>query len=173
MPSRTSTFSIQDHLLSIRSSSTCLLGRPLLPVTTILPSIYRSVTCFSRQFPRKMWPIQLAFHLRALRRIFFSSSTLCNTSSFFTQSVQMISAILLQHYILKLSRNSGLLFEVSKLQHHTKLYSKCSTLLVSSSNLSPICWRKEFSACLMLLVPWKSWISFHVSGRKKILTKTN
>jgi hypothetical protein len=33
----------------------------------------------------------------------------------------------------------------SKFQHHTRLYSKCSTLLVSSLSLSPICWWKEHS----------------------------
>ena len=160
MQSSTSTLNIQYHLLSLRSSGSCLLGLPLLPVTSILPSIFRSVTCFRRQFPRKMWPIQLAFHLRVVRRIFLSSSTLYNTrtSSFFTRSVQMTCAILLQHHISKLPSYSGLLFEVSKLQHHTELYTKCSILLVSSSNLSPICWRKKSSACLMLLVPWKAWI---------------
>jgi hypothetical protein len=35
---------------------------------------------------------------------------------------------------------SDLLSEASNLQYHTKLYSECSTLLVSSLNLSPICW---------------------------------
>jgi len=33
--------------------------------------------------------------------------------------------------------------EVSKFHHHTKLRSKCSTLLVSCSNLRPICWWKN------------------------------
>jgi len=47
---------------------------------------------------------------------------------------------------------SDLLFEVSEFQHHTQLCSKCSALLVSSLNLSPICWWKEI-LCWMLLLP--------------------
>jgi hypothetical protein len=35
---------------------------------------------------------------------------------------------------------------VSTFQNHTKLCSKCSTLLVSSLNLSPVCWWKDFSS---------------------------
>ena len=35
---------------------------------------------------------------------------------------------------------SDLLPEASTFQHHTKPCSKCSILLVSSSNLSPVCW---------------------------------
>ena len=42
--------------------------------------------------------------------------------------------------------------------HHTMLSSKCSILLVSSLNLSPICWRKESSSCWMLLLSWQSCI---------------
>jgi len=36
-----------------------------------------------------------------------------------------------------------MLFEVSKFQQHTKLLSACSTLLVSSSNMSLSYWCKE------------------------------
>jgi hypothetical protein len=57
-----------------------------------------------RQFLRKIWPIQFAFLLFTVCRRFLSSLTLlCNTSSFLTWSVQLIS-ILLQHQISKLSR---------------------------------------------------------------------
>ena len=45
----------------LRSSSTCLRLLPSLPVTSILPSIFPSITCFRRQFLRKVWPIQLTF----------------------------------------------------------------------------------------------------------------
>jgi hypothetical protein len=34
---------------------------PCLPVTSILPSIFLSITCFSRQFLRKMWPTFSSF----------------------------------------------------------------------------------------------------------------
>jgi len=49
---------------------------------------------------------------------------------------------------------------VSKFQHHTKLCAECSTVLVSSLILSPICSWKE-SSCWMLLLLWQSW-KFHV-----------
>jgi hypothetical protein len=51
-----------------------------------------------------MWPIQLVFRFLISCRIFLCSLTLSNTSSFFTWSVQLISSILLQHHISKLSR---------------------------------------------------------------------
>ena len=43
---------------------------------------------------------------------------------------------------------SDVLIEVSMFQHHTKLCSQCSTLLVSYLNLSLICWAK--TACILL-----------------------
>ena len=36
---------------------------PGLPITSILPFTSPSITCFTMQFQRKMWPIQLAFLL--------------------------------------------------------------------------------------------------------------
>jgi len=43
-------------------------------------------------------------HITRYDRIFLCSSTLSNTSSFLTRSVQLIFSILLQHHILKLPR---------------------------------------------------------------------
>ena len=81
--------------------------------------------------------IQLAFLLFFIVcRIFLSSFTLFNTSSFLMQSFQLIFTTLLQHHVSKVSRYWWLLSEVSRLQHHTVLYSKCSTSLVSSLNWS-------------------------------------
>jgi hypothetical protein len=77
-----------------------------------------------------MWPIHLAFSLFILLNI-FHVLTLCNTASFLTRSVQLIS-IFVQHHILKLSRYFWYTFRVSRFQHHTMLCFKCSTLLVSS-----------------------------------------
>jgi len=54
-----------------------------------------------------MWPIQLAFLLHTVPRIFLSSWTPCNTSTLFTRSVQLNFSIFLQHYISKLSRYFG------------------------------------------------------------------
>ena len=47
--------------LFLWSSSSCLHLIPCPPTTSMLPSIFPSVTCFRRQFLQKMWPIQLAF----------------------------------------------------------------------------------------------------------------
>jgi hypothetical protein len=47
--------------MSLRSSSNFLRLLPSLLVTSICPFIFPSITCFRRQFLRKMWPIQLAF----------------------------------------------------------------------------------------------------------------
>ena len=102
--SRASSFKWQYPLLSLRSSSSFLRLLPRLLVTFISPFIYPSITCFRRQFLRKMWPIQLAYRFLISCRIFLCSLTLSNTSSFLTWSVQLIFSILLQHYISKLSR---------------------------------------------------------------------
>jgi hypothetical protein len=59
--SRASSFKWEYPLLSLRSSSSLLRLLPLLLITSISPFIFPSITCFRRQFLRKMWPIQLAF----------------------------------------------------------------------------------------------------------------
>jgi len=80
----------------------CLRLLPRLPVTSILPPICPSITCFRRQFLSKMWPSQLSIHLFVVCRICLTSSPLCNTTSFLTRLAELIS--ILQHYISKLSR---------------------------------------------------------------------
>jgi len=89
-----SSFNLQYLLVSWRSSSSysrLLLLR--LSTTSILASIFTSITRFKRQFLRKMWPFQLSFLLFIVCRIFLSSLTLRNTSSFLTRSVQLICYI--------------------------------------------------------------------------------
>jgi hypothetical protein len=71
--------------------------------------------------------------------------TLCNISSFLTRSVQLIFFILFHHRISELSRYSWPTFRSVQVTAPTKLRSKCSSLLVSSLNLSIICWWKESS----------------------------
>ena len=61
--SRASSFNCEYPLLSLRSSSSFLCFLPWLPVTSIPPFIFPSITRRRRQFLRKMWPIQLAFRL--------------------------------------------------------------------------------------------------------------
>ena len=74
--SRASSFKWQYPLLSLRSSSSFLRLLPRLLVTSISLFIFPSITCFRRQFLRKMWPIQLAFRFLISCRIFFCSLTL-------------------------------------------------------------------------------------------------
>jgi len=102
--SRASSFKWEYPRLSLRSSSSFLRLRPCLPVTSIPPCIFPSITRCRRQFLCKMWPIQFAFRLRISCRIFLCSLTLSNTSSFLTWSVQLIFSILLRYHISKLSR---------------------------------------------------------------------
>jgi len=76
-----SSFNSQYLLFSLRSSSSWLCLLPCLFVTSILPSVFPLLTCFRRQFLCKiwkMWPIQSAFLLFTVCRIFFSTLTLCN-----------------------------------------------------------------------------------------------
>jgi len=102
--SRASSFKWEHPLLSSRSSNSFVRLLPCLPVTSIHPCIFPSITRCRRQFLHKMWPIQFAFRLCISCRIFLCSLTLSNTSSFLTWSVQLIFSILLQHHISKLSR---------------------------------------------------------------------
>ena len=101
---RASSFKCEYPLLSLRSSSSFLRFLPRLPVTSIPPFIFPSITRCWRQFLRKMWPIQLAFRFVISCGVFLCSLTFSNTSSFLTWSVQLIFSILLQHHISKLSR---------------------------------------------------------------------
>ena len=87
--SRASSFKREYLLLSLRSSSSFLRLPPHLLVTSISPFIFPSITCFRRQFLRKMWPIQLAFRFLISCRTFLCSLTLSNTSLFLTWSVQL------------------------------------------------------------------------------------
>ena len=68
--SRASSFNSQYPLLSLRSSSNLVRLIPCFLVTSIWPFIFPSITCFRRQFLRKMWPIQLAFRFIISCRIF-------------------------------------------------------------------------------------------------------
>jgi len=54
--SRASSFKWKYPLLSLRSSNSFLRLLPCLPVTSIPPCIFPSVTRCRRQFLRKMWP---------------------------------------------------------------------------------------------------------------------
>jgi len=82
--SGTSSFNWECPLLFLRSSNSFLRLLPRLLLTSISPFIFPSITCFRRQFLRKIWPIQLSFRFLISCTIFLSSLTLNNASSFHT-----------------------------------------------------------------------------------------
>ena len=82
--SRASSFKLEYPLPFLRSSSRVLRLFPCLLATSIFPFIFPSITCFRRQFLRKMWPIQLSFRFLISCRMFLCSLTLSNTSLFLT-----------------------------------------------------------------------------------------
>jgi hypothetical protein len=128
--SRASSFKREYPLLSLRPSSSFLRLLPCLPVTSTPPCIFPSVTRCRRQFLRKIWPTQLAFHLLISCKIFICAVTLSSTSSFLTWSLELIfSRTTFQNFPVV----SDLVPDVFKFKHHIKLCSKCSTSLVSSS----------------------------------------
>ena len=86
--SRASSFKWEYPLLSLSSSSSFLRLLPRLLITSISRFIFPSITCFRRQFLRKMWPIQLTFRFLISCRIFLYSLTLSNTSSVFNLHYQ-------------------------------------------------------------------------------------
>jgi hypothetical protein len=69
VPDGVSSFDLQHPLVSLRSTSSCLLLLPRLRITHILPSIFPATTCLRRVFLRKMWPMQLAFTLFIVRAV--------------------------------------------------------------------------------------------------------
>jgi hypothetical protein len=87
--SSSSFFNIQWPIVCLTLSSSCLCLLFYLPVTSILSSIFTSVTCFLNWFLRKMWPTDLGFVLCTVLhctvgKILFYFSTVCNRLLRFT-----------------------------------------------------------------------------------------
>jgi hypothetical protein len=97
-----SVYSILFFLMTIQWLLTSSSSFPLHVYSSLCIS---SITCCTRQFVRKMWPIQLALLLLNLCRIFFSSLTICNTLSCLIGTVHLIFSVLHQYHILRLLRN--------------------------------------------------------------------
>jgi hypothetical protein len=129
--SSASSVNLQYPVVSWRTSNSCLHILQLLTVTSNFLSVFPSIQCYRRQFPRNTWPIHTSFIHYTICRIILSSLSLPNIFSFLTRTVQMIFRSLLQPQFKNISRNSNLFSEVSKLQHHTNLRSKCSVFPVS------------------------------------------
>jgi len=118
-------------LFPLRSFGCCQPLQPRIPVTSILPSIFPSKTCFRRQFLQKMWPV-LQSSLFLLYVEYSSPLWLFVTPlhvlhdwyswspSFYSTKFQNFPGI------------SDLLSEIAKFQHHTKLCTECCILMVSS-----------------------------------------
>jgi hypothetical protein len=77
--SRASCFKWQYPVLSLMLSSSFLRLLLHLPVTSIPPFTFPSITCCRRQFLHKMWPIQLPFRVLIPCTIFLCTLTLSNT----------------------------------------------------------------------------------------------
>jgi hypothetical protein len=135
-----SSFNLYHTFFSLTLSSSCLRLFSHLPVTSMHPSIFPSITRCRRQFLHKIWPIQLASLLFTVCRVFLSSMTLCNTSSFLTRSVQLIFHILLQHYILKISCFFWSIFQNVQVSSAYKDVLQMWRFTSFLLNLSPICW---------------------------------
>jgi len=85
-----SSFNLKFPLVSSKSSDSYLRLLPCLPSILILSTTFPSITCFRRQFIRKIWPIHLAFRHFIVRKILFSFLTLCHNPPFPTRSVPLI-----------------------------------------------------------------------------------
>jgi len=149
-----SSFSFQYPLVSSRSSSSCKRLLPRLPVTSILPSVFPSITCCRKQFLSKMWPIQLAFLLFIVCRISLSSLTLCDTSSFSHDQLKLYSPSFSSTTFRNFPFIFDLLSEVSRFQHiynaALQMWHSTSFFLKFKSNFLV---KKSFS-CWRLLVSW-------------------
>jgi len=146
--SSASSCNFQHPHVPFRSSNSCLRLPPSLPVTSILPSLFPAITCFRKQFLREMWPIRLAFLLYFILFAVYSSPWLGTTSFLtrfrFSHSRSNWSSCFSITTFQNFASISDLLSEMSKIQHRTKLCSKCSTLLASSLHLSHLLVKRAF-----------------------------
>jgi hypothetical protein len=126
--SSASSSNLQYPLVSLSSFSSSLHLLSRLCVTSFLPSIFPSITCFRRQSLCMMRPIQLTFYLSIVCIMLLSSFTLCNTSkkSHTIEPPDLVrpspAAHLRTSQVFPIYCTKCLQFEP-----HTKLYTKCNT----------------------------------------------
>jgi hypothetical protein len=129
-------------LLSVSSILSFPSGRPVVSFIFffVFPSLlsFLQKTCFTRQFLSKMRPIQIAFHLFSVCRVFLSFKTVRNTYQLFTRSIQLICSILHHHHIRNYPTVSDLLSKVPKFHHHTKTDSKRSVFMLKLYKINKI-----------------------------------
>jgi hypothetical protein len=108
----------------IRSFSTCFRLLAFLLITSTLPSLLPSVTCFRRQFLRRM----LAFLCLLLHVGYLCPPWLfvihLNFSQYRSNWSPSVSSTTFQNF----TRISDLFSEVSNFHHQIKLCSKCGTM---------------------------------------------
>lgn len=142
MRSSTSSFNWQYPLVFSRSCCSCLCLLPHFTVTSILPSFSPSITCIRFQFLRKMWPLRLA-HFVLLFVGYPSRPWLVILLHFPHDRVNWSPPSFSNTTFQNVRGISCLFNEVSNIQHHAKLYSKCTALLASSFNLGSVFWRSS------------------------------
>ena len=138
-----SSYNFVHPLFSLKSSSSCLHLLPSLSAPSILPYTFPAVTWFRWPFLRNKWPIKLVFLL--LLDIGYSFPTWLYVVLHFSHDRSSWSPSISSTTFQKFSGISDLLSAVPKFQSHSKPSSECRFLLISSLNLSPICWWKESS----------------------------
>ena len=149
-----SSLNFQYPVVSLRPYSSCFRLLRRLSVPSVSLCIVPSVTCFKRQFLRKMWPIQLAFllyggypthpWLYVVLPHFSHDRPNWSSPSFASATFQNFPGI------------SHLLSEVSKFQHHTNLcfeyimnewnpslhnFNVEFNFAVDCSYIKAVCWR--------------------------------
>ena len=166
------SFNFQCSFLLLKSSSSCFR----LLTRLFVPYIFHSIACFRRHFLRKMWPIQLAFFRCILCKMFLSSLILCNTSLFFTRSLQMSFCILLQHHISKLSRHFRSTFRRVQVTAPSKAALQMC-ILYKSRRWNKTIWKLDWVSDLVLLYrhsvgcPQKKSLAVFLLGYKSCLPK--
>jgi len=124
-------------ILSLRSCCSCLYLLPYLTITSIIPSILHSVTCFRMQFLHKLWPIQLA----SILLFFVGYSSPC---------LYVILFHSLHDHSNWCPSFSSTIFQ--NFHHHTKLCTKLITLPIPFLNLISVCWWKDLNAAFTVAI---------------------
>jgi hypothetical protein len=104
--SRASSFKWEYPLPSIRTSSSFLRFLPQLLVSSISPFLFPSITCFRKQFLRKMWRIQLAFRFRIFlvlsmfKLVAMLSQCLCSESPYLLINICYMNVTLYMAFVI-------------------------------------------------------------------------
>ena len=118
--------------LSLKDTNSCLPLFPYLPVTSNIPSIFPSVTCFRKAVPTQYVTNPVNFSSLFLMFVGYTSPPWLWVKLFLFShdrpkwSSPSFSSTTIQNF----QEAADLLHQVFKSQHHTKLCSKCRFLLL-------------------------------------------